>query len=259
MRRWLLGLAVSACRPALVPPESAEERMTWAFVHFDDAGALALVAEPQRVWVEAHGTELDEGYAVSSLTSADIEASGVTAPDDETDILGAMGRAVYTSTLDDVAAGVVSTAKPEIHESAVSFEILETDGQQACFLDHTCDHHVFWARSVDKVPVLGETTRTYRTEMRWETDDAGDTFLALRQVAPDPISFNLDLLAVDQQYGVSLVWPTATGALRVEAFWIDARILGNLTLPEGFAVRQAVDQMQKTASEMDAWVLANGM
>ncbi|MFM2163461.1 MAG: hypothetical protein RLZZ383_2973 [Pseudomonadota bacterium] len=233
--------------------------MTWAFVHFDDPGALQLVADPQRAWATAHGAELDEGYAVASLSSSDIEASGVTAPDAETNILGAMGRAVYTSTLDDVAAGVVTTDKPAIHESAVSFEILESDGQQACFLDGTCDQHVFWARSVDKVPVLGETTRTYRTEMRWETDADGERFLALRQVAPDPMTFHLDLLAVDQQYGVSLVWPTTTGALRVEAFWIDARILGTLTLPEGFAVRQAVDQMQTTASEMDAWVLDNAL
>lgn len=257
MRAMLLALGGFACRPALVPPESAEERMTWAFVHFDEEGALPVVADPQRAWAEQHGVELDEGYAITSLTSADIEASGVTAPDAETDILGAMGRAVYASTVQDVAAGVVSTNKPEIHEGAVSFEVLETDGNKDCFLAQTCDTHVFWARAVDKVPVLGETTRTYRTELRWEQDADGEAFLAARQVSPDPITFALDLLAVDQQYGVWFAWPTDSGALRVEAFWIDARILGTFTLPEGFAVRQAVDQMQKTASEMDAWVAEN--
>jgi hypothetical protein len=63
---------------------------------------------------------------------------------------------------------------------------------------------------------------------------------------------------ITQQYSFALVFPQAGGGgMRLEAFWIDMKILDAFTPPEGFAVTQAAHRMTSTAEEMDEWLASH--
>ncbi len=107
-----------------------------------------------------------------------------------------------------------------------------------------------------RIAVIGRSTRRTVNELRWITID-GVQHAVMRQVSPEGVTFHADvpLMAIDQQYGVVLLRPVDGGGVRrVEAFWVEARVIG-AELPEGFAVRLTVDQFQKAADDIDAYVL----
>jgi hypothetical protein len=104
---------------------------------------------------------------------------------------------------------------------------------------------------VTTVPILGRSTRTFTNEHRWVTSETGRRALVVRQLAPEPIEMATAILRIDQQYAFSIVGPREDGAVRAEAIWVDAKVLG-AELPEGYAVRQAVRRMQSTADAVDA-------
>ncbi|MEZ4320572.1 MAG: hypothetical protein R3F61_24030 [Myxococcota bacterium] len=94
-------------------------------------------------------------------------------------------------------------------------------------------------------------------EFRWVRSDTLDApLLAMRDLAPEPADISSGLAAVDQQYSYSLFVPDGSGALRFDAFWLEARVIG-VDVPDTFALDLSVTQMTRTAEQIDAWVAAN--
>lgn len=242
---------LSGCAPAVQAPDNIESMVVFGFAEFAQAERLASVVDPLHAWAGNHLEELDAGYGVDALTSGDLALAGV--PGVSIDgILGALGRADYASDVDAVAAGVSHPHKEQVLQGTLSFDVRWESGERACFLAHECDSYDFEAFEEASVPVMGVSRRTIQTHLRWVTGDHGVEVLAMRQVVPEATSFDVALMEIDQQYGFTLVHPHEGGARRLEAFWVDARVLG-LELPEGYAVQQAVQRMQASAAELDAW------
>ncbi len=251
----ILPVLLAACKPPLQAPENTEDMMVFGFVHYDEPGAVELLVDRLTAWAPDHLEDLSAGYEITALTEEDVLAAGV--PNVNADnILGVMGHAEYSSDPPTVAYGISYPHHEEINESTVEYHVLDDDGDLACFLAMDCDAYSYHATEVEKVPLLGQSTRTYRQEMRWlDLPDGGGPMLILRQIGDTPIEFKVKgILEVDQQYGFTMIYPTDEGARRLEAFWIDARVLGNLTLPPGFAVHQAAAAMSSTADAFDVWV-----
>lgn len=244
----LLALACTA-EPA---PERIEDLVVYGFVNFDDPTRVDALVEPLSAWVDANGEGLEDGYGVASLTEADLRAAGV--HDAEVDgILGALGVATYAVDVDDVAAAITSPERADIYAATTVFDVLDEEGDRACFLARTCPRYAFRAHEVTSVPLLGDSERELYTELAWV--DAHPGVLAVRQLVPEPTVFAVPLLAVDQQYGFFVLEPGPQGGTRrAEAFWVDAKVIG-LEVPEGYAVDQAVGRMQSSAAEIDAWYL----
>jgi hypothetical protein len=77
-----------------------------------------------------------------------------------------------------------------------------------------------------------------------------------RSLVPGGVLFNTDLVRVDQQYAVQVLWDVQGSARRLETFWVEAEFIG-LDVPDAYAVNEAVGEMAKYAEEVDAW-LAEG-
>lgn len=256
MRSLLVPLLCSACAPAVEAPVDVADMMVFGFVGFEEPDHLEALVGPLFSWVDGATEQLDEdGYAVTSLGVEDLAAVGVSSAD-VTGVIGALGTARYVIGLDEVAAGITHPHKDEIYEGTTAWTVTAEDGDRDCFLRRACDHYAFVADEENRVPVLGASWKTTDAQVRWvQPEEGGAAVLALRQLTPDPIEFASPILAIDQQYGFTMLREEPDGGvLRVEAFWVDARVL-NLELPEGFAVAQAVRRMQASAADMDAYFL----
>ena len=235
-------------------PETLEALVVFGFVHFDDDIAyLEAVGEGLFPEVEAHADELAEGYFVDLLTADDLALAGVEAAQTE-GIIGALGRAEYTNGLDPVLCGMTwpDKANTEAFGSYRSFEV-EDDGNLACFLARECDRYDTVATQTVDASILGEATQSFQRSFRWVEPADGDPYVVSRLLAPEPIAFSTEILAVDQQYSFVVLHSDGGHTRRIETFWVEARALG-FELPEGYAVSSAVKTMQNQADEIDAFI-----
>jgi len=246
-------LSAMACKPPEPAPENMEDLVVFSFEHFQDDEQLALTMEPALEWAALHEEEAREGWLVSDLREEHLTAVGIDEPNLE-NLVGALGIADYTSSLDDVLLGLTHLNKDTLYERTESFAVLEEDGDRTCFLGEGCSRYGFTTEETTKVPFLGRSTRTVATEFTW-VNTSTQRCAAMRQVAPEPVAFHaaVPLMGIDQQYGLVILCPYESGVRRIEAFWVEARLLGS-DLPEGIAVRTTVNQFQKAADDLDAWV-----
>jgi hypothetical protein len=118
-------------------------------------------------------------------------------------------------------------------------------------LDRTCERYDQTVSQIRTVPMLGESTQMLEQSYRWIEPIDGEPFVVSRVLSPTPIDFSSALVAVDQQYSFVVLQPQEGATRRVEAFWVDARIIG-LQLPEYFAVDMAASEMVDQAALVDA-------
>jgi hypothetical protein len=244
----LLSVWLLACRPAVDAPDDVEEQAVFGFVHFDEPGFVEAVADDLLAFVRDPPEELEEGFLVDSLRTDDLAAVGVVDPVLD-GVIGALGRALYVLDPAGVALGTTDPGRESWWDSVERFDVIGEEGDRDCFLAKACDRYEQTVSDETQIPMLGRASRTFTNQLRWVTSDAGEELLAVRQLAPDPVDLTSTLLAIDQQYSFALVGEHEEGAVRAEAIWVDARVLG-AELPEGFAVRQAVGQMQTAADTM---------
>ena len=192
---------------------------------------------------------LSEGVGVGELTTEQPAAAGIENESTES-IAGAMGLVPYRSDVDEVLSIIIADDKEVYFDN---FEVFtpEDRSDRACFVAHTCDTFEQYIEETVDVAVLGRSERMYTNTFQWlEREDLG-AVLVIRSLSPDPIVFSTDFAKVHQQYSLAWVLPDGDGARRVEAFWIDAEVIG-LDVPDSFAVDSAVGGMRRTAESVDA-------
>lgn len=239
----MVGLA--GCAPAVDAPEGVEAQAVFAFVNFEEPGFVEAVVDDLLAFVREPPEELADGYFVDSLTGEDLAAVGVSDPD-ISGVVGALGAASYVVDAVTVAEATTDPDREAWWDRVSRFFVVAEQGDRDCFLVQECDRYDQTVDDETEVPLLGTAARRFTNQLRWVRSEAGETVLAVRQLAPEPVEITSTLMAIDQQYSFALVADDGSGALRAEAIWVDARLLG-AELPEGFAVRQAVGQMQTAA------------
>jgi hypothetical protein len=247
----LVALVLPACKGAPEAPDSIEEMMNFGFVYFEeDNDVMVDLADNLMPFVASHLEEAEEGWEVSSLSAEDLIAVGVEAPDVE-DVIGAAASAAYVSDIDDVAMAITWPEKGEVFPHITEFDVVEATDLD-CFLDHECDSYEFTVDQVVRASILGNASQTVTQQHRWIEHDDGYFFI-MRTLSPDGIEFSSNLMRVFQQYSFAMVYTDGDGSRRMEAFWVDAEIIG-LDVPEGFAVNQAIKQMHDSAELIDDFV-----
>lgn len=243
-----LCVLISGCK-AIEAPTTLEELVVFGFVHFEEEGYAQAMAEQLIPLSEQKYEELTEGYSVNSLTNEDLQGAGVEGRDIE-GIIGALGGVTYTHDIDDVLTILTATDKTLYYPDMSAYEVLdETD--RDCFLSHDCETLEQSIQETTEVVILGNATRTYTNQFRWvEVEGVGAT-LVVRSLCPDGITFDTNIANVYQQYSLYTVYPSGSGARRIESFWVDAEFIG-LDVPENFAVDNAVGTMADGAETVDA-------
>jgi len=247
----LVVLVIPACKKAPQAPDTIEEMMNFGFVNFDEESeVMADLADNLVPFVASHLDEAEDGWEVSSLSAEDLIAVGVDSPEVE-DVIGAAASATYVSDIDDVVMAITWPRKGEVFPHITEFDVVEATDLD-CFLAHECDYYAFTVDQVASASILGDAIQRVTQQHRWiETDDG--YFFIMRTLSPDGIEFTSNLMRVFQQYSFAMVYVDGDHARRMEAFWVDAEIIG-LDVPEGFAVNQAIKQMHDSADLIDAFV-----
>lgn len=259
MRPNLMILAglLGGCR-VVQAPETIEELVVFGFQHFDDKDEDALRDMEVNLGplVIENIDQMTEGYAVNQLTAEDLALAGVIDAD-VTEIIGAMGSIDYRHNLDAIIDPMIHDHKDEIFpDNWLSYEILEqTD--RACFIAHGCPRYDFTVDQTANASMLGEATQTLQHSLRWISREDGTPFLVWRTLAPDPIAFTSNLMAVHQQYALVTIVPNGDVARRIESFWVDAEFIG-MDVPEYTAVNNAVKQMGIQAGRIDDFLEGEG-
>jgi hypothetical protein len=253
----LLLSMLSACK-VVDAPENLEALMVFGFVNFDqeDDEYLQETAESLLPLIKTNFDDLtDDGYRVNTLTKQDLDAVGIENPTAD-GIVGAMGLVDYTNKVDPVIDAVSRPDKDVMFpDSFIEYDVLEQSDRD-CFLDRGCDRLEQEVHEIAKVALLGEAERTYQSQYRRiETESKGEVVF-VRQLSPDEVQFSSNIANVFQQYSFVMVYMEGGTARRIEAFWVDAEIIG-LDVPDSYAVDQAVKQMSEQAARIDAFIDLN--
>lgn len=248
---------LSGCK-VVDAPTNLEELMVFGFVNFDqeDDDYLVETAESLLPVIATNYADLtDDGYRVNNLTKADLDQVGVVDATAE-GIVGAMGLVDYTNQVMPVIDAASHENKAAIFpDNFLEYEVL-SQSDRPCFLAAECDELEQEVHEIAQVALLGEAERTYTSQYRRvETDTLGDVVF-VRQISPDEVEFSSSFAKVYQQYSFVMVYTEAGHARRIEAFWVDAEIIG-LDVPDSYAVDQAVKQMTEQAERIDAYIDAN--
>lgn len=248
MRNGLVCFALLGCK-VVDAPENLEDLVVFGFETFGDEPSMQRTVENLLPLLDTNEAELTEGFRVGELTTEQLAAAGIENGSTE-GIAGAMGLVPYRSNVDEVLSIVIADDKEDYYDNFESFTP-EDLSDRTCFVEHTCSTFDQYIEEVVNVAVLGRSERKYTNSFQWlEHEDLGPV-LVIRSLSPDPIVFNTDFAKVHQQYSLAWVLPDGDGARRVEAFWIDAEVIG-LNVPDSFAVDSAVSAMRRTAEGLDA-------
>jgi hypothetical protein len=249
----LLAL-LSGCK-VVDAPQDLEDLMVFGFVNFDDVEFLEATEAALIPLVEAQLEDLSDGYRVTELTREDLEAGGVEVAEGEVEVIGAMGTVDYRHDIVPVLEVAIDEDKEEMFpDNFVAYEVLDTT-DVGCFLAADCDSMDQEVFERSKVPALGEGERTYDASYRWVDTEDLPRALFIRQVAPKEMKFEGSAinLTVHQQYSFVMIYEKDGVGRRVEAFWVDADLVG-LDVPDTFAVDNAVNAISDQAARVDAWI-----
>mgnify|MGYP006928182887 CR=1 FL=1 len=213
-------------------PSNLEDLLVYGFSHFEDNNAHLLdMFDELDPLVRKQGEGLADGYRINNLAPEDLEDAGVKNPDLDK-ILGAVASGDYTHKMDALMPPITHKNKDRIFENFIAFDVLE-DTDRSCFLSGECEFYESTAEQTVKVPLLGEATQTTRSQYRWVDQDV--PLMVARHITADPVEFNSSIAKITQQYGLSVMYPSGKGTRRVEALWVEAKIIG-IDVPDSFAV-----------------------
>lgn len=245
---------LSGCR-VVDAPESIEELVAYGFVHFDDDDAyLEAVSERIPGEVETNFDALTEGLRVDALSSADIEAVGVT-PDAEVSIVGVAAVTELELELPELACVLTWPDLTAVIPGTVAWDVV-SGGDRTCFLDGGCETFEVLVDRTRDLGLLGEATQRVTRQFRWVEGDGG-TSLVLRELIPEPADITTELYAIDQQYAWSIAYAGGPGLRRIETYWVDARAIG-VELPDSLLLDMTVSAIQDNAEAVEAFEPCDG-
>ena len=237
-------------------PADLEDLEVYGFVHYGErADYLAATAAGIDPLADTYDAQLREGYRVTDLTTDDLALAGVDATISSS-IVGMAGRVDMTSDLTELADTWTYAHLDEVLSVTLGYEVRAEEGDRDCFVSGDCETYAVDGWRQNDMGLFGTSEQTFRREYRWTTTGDGEPALSFREICTEPSDISSGLLAVHQQYSFSLMFQRDTGTVRVDAFWIDAEAIG-IEVPDGLALQMAVQAMQHTAEDVDAYVDAN--
>lgn len=242
-----LALGAMGCK-VVDAPDNLEELMVFGFETFGDERSMTATVDELMPLVDVNEEDLIDGYRVSTLGATQLEAAGVEDASVE-GIVGAMGLVEYTNALDPILDIITSHDKDTLFEQIEEFSA-EDLSDRDCFLARECDTFSQRVDETARVSLLGASERTYTHTLQWIEHEEHGTVLAIRSLSPDPIEFSTNIVNVNQQYGLAYMYDDGGGTRRVEAFWVDAELIG-MDVPDSFAVDNAVNAMADQAENID--------
>ena len=251
---WLLALVLllgAGCKVEDAP-ERLEQLMVFGFQHFEDHRAQQVeIRETLEPEVELDWDELNQGFRIDTLSAEDLEDAGIEGAD-VSHIIGAVGGGQYRYPLQEVLEAITEPAREQHYDHVVGWELLEQSGY-ACFLEDRCQRYRWRARETVKAGILGEVTHTFDGVLRRFEDDQGEPFAVGRILSPERAEMTTNVVKLHQQFSYFVLYPHEGVTRRVEAFWIEAEVIG-IDIPDAFAVDQFAAGVARQIERVDAYL-----
>lgn len=250
---WLLVLA--GCK-VVDAPETLEELATFTFVSLEDRQAVVDEAADGLVQViESDEGQIELGYRVNSITSAELTQVGVTREVAEEGVGGAAGQVSMVSDLDAVAEVVTLPDLSTVFSRTTRYEVtLDEGSDRDCFLARDCELMAQrGSRDNDQPFPIGNTTQDFAQLFRWAETRDGRNVLLFRTLVPEKTDTSLNIVNLEQNYVLAALWESGTGTARLEINWVDANVIG-LEFPDSLAINEVLKAMETQAEEIDAFV-----
>ena len=251
---WIL--CFWGCAPPNAP-ETLDQLGSYLFTEFQnpDERYMHLGLQNLYTWVEENREDVQEGYRIENLTEEAILALGVT---DKPDLEGLIGAAVATDikfSVEELIAVSLGTDPLEIDPDAYGYFRREWDGDLDCFLRKECTEISFTAEIQNILPLGIVTDSKTKGTYKWFFLEEGD-FIAQRRWLAEPAQSNQSWLEVNQDYAVNVCMPLESGMRFMDIEWVVTK-LGDIPVPEDFALSLAISAMSKSRKNMEQYMEEN--
>ena len=252
----MIFLLATACAPPDAP-ETLDKLGSYMFEEFanPDNRYLEEGVRNLQVWVEDNREEVQEGYRIENLSEEAVRALGL---DRETNLEGLIGAAVATDikfSVEEMLTVALETDPMDIDPDAYGYFERDWDSDLSCFLSKECLSISYHCDIQNNLP-LGITTdsKTFGVYKWVFVNDL--SFAIQRRYLLEPAISNQDWLEVDQEYAVTVYIPTENGMRFMDLDWVVTR-LGDIPVPEDFALNLAIGAMSKSRKQLEAYIEEN--
>ncbi len=260
LRRLPLALPVLAslvaCQPLPEAPETVDELVVYFYENHPDDDPLVLGAgiDSFVAWLEEHADELDDAdYAISPLSEEAVDLLD----DEDRTVDGLIGLAVVTTsahTVDDAAFANTAVSIEEVYGEQYTDYERDVIGDVDCFLDRGCPRLEADERYTAHFPLGLESRSHMYNQYVWGEGEAGTAYLQRNWLVEKP-EVNSNLLDVDQQFYMNLLFPKADGGhFRLQATWM---IVSQQEVDEDLALNLTANSMRGSSDELEAWMDEN--
>ncbi len=241
-----------ACTPPPAAPDSFDELTSYLVTHFDDEDPEALQAgmSNMRRWLNQNAVEVSEGYRLTELTPEAIDS--IPDPCAVEAQVGAGAAFEVPYPLEEVVEVVLAHDPMEVYADTYVYNDRVFVEDLDCFLDQTCDRTEYHSH-IENELALGISIELWMIAQIRRVDLEDGFALLYRSWWSQPGSASLDWIDVQQQYGLSATFATETGVHKLEAGWIDMA-LGDLEVPEDFALNLVVDSIIDSGAKLEAYL-----
>ncbi len=249
MRYLFLIPTLVACAPPEAP-EDLQLLAAYIFTHADDEDDAELKAglDNLHIWMGLdHEEDIEEGYQINLLGEEAVSDLEGTDFDLTEDLVGAAVAHESSHGVGGFAQVMIAEDwETVIVDQYEYYDKTYTEGED-CMVDRDC--LVAKANSESELVQLGiSIVSKNRIQYRWVETDEGWAFVH-RSWLTEPPTVSSDLVDPQSQFFLSVVLPRDP-VVRVQATWIDTRILG-VNVPKNQVVKTMRDQGDSVEEFMD--------
>jgi hypothetical protein len=251
----LCSVLSMGCRPPEAP-QDLDRLSSYLFGNTwtNDPKHLEVGLDNLRSWLEDNLEETEEGFEVNILNQKQVDSLD----NCKRDITGLVGAAVATRSdyaIQDMVRTNIDIPSQDVYTSTVYSKRLDFAPDKSCYLDQDCDQLQY--RTVSEAEFdVGFTVMNVRSkngiQHQWVETEHG-TANVYRTWMQKPAIVSIDNFHLDTQFFLSATMPWEDGSIRLQATWA-ATQLGNLPVPEAFALSQAIKTMQRADSEVSEYL-----
>lgn len=259
MRPVLTSLVVVlvGCKAPTEAPHTLDELCGFLFAHMEDEDPEILQVSLANldVWMNANLAQTLEGYAIENISP---EAAAALGKGDLDGLLGAAVGAESVNTVEKVTEALVWEHQEDLYpETYLEFERTLVEGTYECFNAQSCDWLEVDNTLLSSYP-LGITVQSeFIGQYRWLTMEDGRTASVYRTWMTAEPDVSWEAVDIKDQFYLGANIPTADGrTLRLLASWMLAEI-GDLDVPQDFALNLAIDALITSNAELDIWIGEN--
>jgi hypothetical protein len=238
-------------------PQTLDQLGSYLFEEFENSDIRYMEEGIKNLheWVEENREDVQEGYRIENLTIEAVAALNVTETPNLEGLIGAAVATDISFSVEETLTIALETDPIEIDPDAYGYFNRTWAEDPECFLSKECTEITYVAEIQNNFPLGIVTESKTIGTYKWFFLEEGD-FATQRRWLLEPAISNQDWLEVNQDYAISVYIPTEIGMRFMDIEWVVTK-LGDIPVPEDFALSLAISAMSKGRKNIEAYLEEN--